>query len=235
MALRRMPRNRSVLASLTCTSGRAAHCRECPSYIEDGGSSLLANPATMLSGCLMAGSTLTCSCNALALHCPGLPCPLTDRVHCAARFRLASQPALSTSAMLRSTMAPLLSALPASPSRPPRLTRLLVPCAGTWTTELLWLAASRVGDEEGPVVADEGLLQLECLCRILVLCGVGDDGFSDRLADGVDLRSVSTSRNADPDVDVGERCGLEHQDLRPTRLSAIVARLHSHKCRLTGS
>jgi hypothetical protein len=36
-----------------------------------------------------------------------------------------------------------------------------------------------------------------------VLLVVGDDGFGDGLADGVDLRGVSTAGDADADVDVG--------------------------------
>ena len=95
-----------------------------------------------------------------------------------------------------------------------RLTvRLLVACASARSTELLWLAAPRVCDEEGPVVGDELLLQLECLCRVLVLCRVGDNGFADGLADGVDLRRVTTACDADADVDVGECSGLEDEEL----------------------
>jgi hypothetical protein len=38
-----------------------------------------------------------------------------------------------------------------------------------------------------------------------VLLVVGDDGLGDRLADGVDLRGVTTTGNANADVDIG--CG----------------------------
>lgn len=85
--------------------------------------------------------------------------------------------------------------------------------APTWTAELLWFAASRVGDEEGSVVRDQELLELERLRGVLVLCGVGDDGLCDRLADRVDLRGVATARDTDPDVDVGERGRFEDEDL----------------------
>jgi hypothetical protein len=36
-----------------------------------------------------------------------------------------------------------------------------------------------------------------------VLLVVGDDGFGNGLADGVDLRSVTTTGDADADVDIG--------------------------------
>jgi len=36
-----------------------------------------------------------------------------------------------------------------------------------------------------------------------VLLVVGDDGFGNGLADGVDLRDVATARDADADVDIG--------------------------------
>jgi hypothetical protein len=54
--------------------------------------------------------------------------------------------------------------LPISTPRTPRANCLTVGFletgAGTVTTEFLWLAPSVVGDEEGTVVLDEGLLQL---------------------------------------------------------------------------
>ena len=56
-----------------------------------------------------------------------------------------------------------------------RLTvRLLVTGTGTWTTELLWLAASVVGNEKSTVVCNESLLQLVLAVLIDVLLVVGD-------------------------------------------------------------
>jgi hypothetical protein len=45
---------------------------------------------------------------------------------------------------------------------------------------------------------------LELVLRVLVdvLLVVGDDGFGNGLADGVDLRDVATSGDADADVDI---------------------------------
>lgn len=125
-----------------------------------------------------------------------------------------------------------------------RLTvRLLVTGTGTWTTKLLWLATSVVGNEQSTVVRDESLLQLVLAVLIDVLLVVGDlhfcvsslmlhvcygecyfsrsilwmrrpsaylrrlggtyDALGNSLTDRVDLRSVTTSTDADADVDVG--------------------------------
>lgn len=87
-----------------------------------------------------------------------------------------------------------------------RLTvRLLVPGTGTGTTELLGLAPPVVGNEECAVVLDEGLLELVLGVLVHVLLVVGDDGLGNGLADGVDLRGVTTTGDADADVDIS--CG----------------------------
>jgi hypothetical protein len=79
---------------------------------------------------------------------------------------------------------------------------LLEARAGTVTTELLGLAPPVVGDEECAVVLDEGLLELVLGVLVDELLVVGDDGLGDGLADGVDLRGVTTTGDADADVDV---------------------------------
>jgi hypothetical protein len=85
-----------------------------------------------------------------------------------------------------------------------RLTvRLLVPRARTGTAELLGLAPSVVGNEQCAVVLDESLLELVLRVLVDVLLVVGDDGFGNGLADGVDLRRVSTAGDADADVNIG--------------------------------
>lgn len=62
----------------------------------------------------------------------------------------------------------------ATTPRANRLTvRLLEAGTGTVTTELLWLTPSVVGNEEGTVVLDEGLLQLVLgvlVDKLLVVC-----------------------------------------------------------------
>jgi hypothetical protein len=81
--------------------------------------------------------------------------------------------------------------------------RLLVPGPGAGTTELLGLAPAVVGDEEGAVELDEGLLEEVLGVLVDVLLVVGDQGLGDGLTDGVDLRGVTTARDTDADVDCG--------------------------------
>lgn len=85
-----------------------------------------------------------------------------------------------------------------------RLTvRFLVPGAGTGTAEFLGLAPPVVGDEECAVVLDEGLLELVLGVLIDEFLVVGNDGLGDGLTDGVDLGSVTTTGDADADIDIG--------------------------------
>lgn len=82
--------------------------------------------------------------------------------------------------------------------------RLLEARAGTATTKLLGLAAAVVGDEEGAVEGDEGLLEHVLGVLVDELLVVGDQRLGNGLTDGVDLRGVTTTGDADADVDVGE-------------------------------
>lgn len=82
--------------------------------------------------------------------------------------------------------------------------RLLEARAGTLTTKLLGLAAAVVGDEEGTVELDEGLLEQVLGVLVDKLLVVGDQGLGDCLTDGVDLGGVTTAGDADTDVEVGE-------------------------------
>lgn len=102
--------------------------------------------------------------------------------------------------------------------------RFLAASTGTVTTELLRLCSPGVRDQERPVVGNELLLELERARRIEVLGIVRNDRLRDRLADGVDLRGVSTTLHAEADVDSRERIlagnkngliDLEAQDLGP--------------------
>jgi hypothetical protein len=86
-----------------------------------------------------------------------------------------------------------------------RLTvRLLVTGTGTGTTKLLGLRSSGVGNEEGSVVRDEGLLQLVLGLLINELLVVGNDTLGNSLADGVNLGDMTTTGDANTDVNVGE-------------------------------
>jgi len=82
--------------------------------------------------------------------------------------------------------------------------RLLESRAGTATTKLLGLAAAVVGDKEGTVKANEGLLEHVLGVLVDELLVVGDQRLGNGLTDGVDLRGVTTTADADADVDVGE-------------------------------
>lgn len=84
--------------------------------------------------------------------------------------------------------------------------RFLATSTGTVTTELLGLRSSGVGDQKGAVVGDEQLTELEGRGGIVVLGVVGNERLGDGLADGVDLRSGTTTRNAQADVDGAVRC-----------------------------
>jgi hypothetical protein len=90
--------------------------------------------------------------------------------------------------------------------------RLLVAGSGAGTTELLGLAAAVVGDEEGAVKLDEGLLEHVLGVLVDELLVVGDEGLGDGLTDGVDLRSLTTASDADTDVDVGELVEADNQE-----------------------
>ena len=69
------------------------------------------------------------------------------------------------------------------------------------STELLGLHPTRISDDKGPVVLHELLLQLNGRLSVDVFRKVCDDGLSNSLADGVDLGGVSSSLDANADVD----------------------------------
>ena len=80
------------------------------------------------------------------------------------------------------------------------------------TTELLGLHPSGVGNQECSVVADQLFLELDGAESIDVFGVVGDEGLGDGLSDGVDLGSVSTTLDADADVDGREGVLASDQD-----------------------
>lgn len=90
--------------------------------------------------------------------------------------------------------------------------RLLEAGAGTGTTELLGLAPTVIGDEEGAVELDESLLEEVLGVLVDELLVVGDEGLGNGLTDGVDLRGVTTTGDADADVDVGELVETDNQE-----------------------
>merc|ERR1719291_809565 len=79
---------------------------------------------------------------------------------------------------------------------------LLETSAGTRTTELLGLAPTGIGDDQGLVVTGEGLLDILLGGLINELGVVGDDGAGDGLTDGVDLSNVTTTVDTDLEVEL---------------------------------
>jgi len=104
----------------------------------------------------------------------------------------------------------------------------LEPGAGTATTELLGLAAARIGNEECTVVPDEDVLDLLLGLLIDVLLVVSDESLGDALTDSVDLGGMTTALDTDAHVDAGKTVaakekdglkGLEAEDLRLDELN----------------
>ena len=90
--------------------------------------------------------------------------------------------------------------------------RLLEASAGAAPPKLLRLASSRVRHKKSPVVPHQNILNL--LLRLLVdeFLVEGDQRFGDALADGVDLRHVASTFDADAHVDTGEAVAAEEED-----------------------
>ena len=64
-----------------------------------------------------------------------------------------------------------------------------------------------------------------------VLLVVGDDGLGDGLTDGVDLRSVTTTSDADTDVDTGELVNADDQEgLVDLEIRTCIVRNYSLCC-----
>lgn len=111
--------------------------------------------------------------------------------------------------------------------------RLLEAGSGTGTTELLGLAAAVVGDEQGAVELDEGLLEEVLGVLVDELLVVGDERLGNGLSDGVDLRGVTTTGDADTDVDVGELVKTNNQErlvdlLTKSQYVVLVSIIHTH-------
>jgi len=81
---------------------------------------------------------------------------------------------------------------------------LLETCTGTTSTIFLWLATTRIGHKEVPVVRHKSRSQLVLGTLIHVLGVVSDDALGNGGSDGVDLSSHTSSLHSDADVKVGE-------------------------------
>jgi hypothetical protein len=80
------------------------------------------------------------------------------------------------------------------------------------STYLLGFHPPGVSDQQGSVVLDQSLLQLQGGRGILVLGVVGNDTLGDGLSQGVHLGDVTTTGHSETDVDVGELVGADGQD-----------------------
>ena len=89
--------------------------------------------------------------------------------------------------------------------------RFLVTSAGTWTSELLRFAPTGIGNQQGTVVLGQDVLQFLAGGFIHILLVERNQRLGDGLADGVDLGDMTTTGNADPDVDTGELFLAEQQ------------------------
>ncbi len=80
------------------------------------------------------------------------------------------------------------------------------------TTELLRLCSPGVCDQECPIVGNQFLLELECTRCIEVLRVVRNNCLRDRLTDGIHLRGMSTTLDAETDVNRGESLLASDED-----------------------
>lgn len=81
----------------------------------------------------------------------------------------------------------------------------------TFTTEFLGFWSSAVGNQQGSVVSCEGLLQLVLGLLVHVFLVVSNQALGDGLSDGVHLGHMTTTRDSDSDVDVGELVQADQQ------------------------
>jgi hypothetical protein len=99
----------------------------------------------------------------------------------------------------------------------------LVTCAGTRTSKLLGFTATRIGNKKSTVILNKGFLDLLLGSFIDKLLVESNDGLGKSLTDSINLRSVTTTLDADSDINVGETfltqkknnfVNFELQDLR---------------------
>ena len=90
--------------------------------------------------------------------------------------------------------------------------RLLVSSSGTFTTELLRLTSSGVGNEESLVVLEEKLLELKLGLFVVVLLIVGDESLGDGLSDSHDLSHRTGASDAALDGEVLKPVATNDED-----------------------
>ena len=80
------------------------------------------------------------------------------------------------------------------------------------TSEFLGLSPTVIGNEEGTVILDQSTLELVLGVLVDVLLVVGDDRLGDSLTDSINLRSLTTTRDTDTDIDTSELVGSNDQE-----------------------
>lgn len=88
----------------------------------------------------------------------------------------------------------------------------MVPRSRTRTAKFLRFATAIVGHQQGAIVLHQSLLQLILGVLVHVFLVVGNDGFGNGLADGVDLGSMTAASDADADVNPGEFVQTENEE-----------------------
>lgn len=78
---------------------------------------------------------------------------------------------------------------------------LLPASTSTMTTKLLRLRSPGISDQQSTVIRNQLLLELQCAVSVDVLGVVCDNRLGNGLADGVNLRCVSTTLHTNTDVD----------------------------------
>ena len=99
----------------------------------------------------------------------------------------------------------------------------------------LWLSAAWIGDEEGTIVGDKGSLELVLCVLIDELLVVGDEGLGNSLTDGVDLGSVTTTGDADADIDTSELVEANNQERLVKLFAKQSERVHCISFAITNS
>jgi hypothetical protein len=90
--------------------------------------------------------------------------------------------------------------------------RLLVTGTGTGTSELLGFTTTGIGNEKSTIVLDESFLDLLLGSLVDKLLVESNDGLGKSLADSINLRSVTTTLDADSDINVGETFFTQKKD-----------------------
>ncbi len=79
--------------------------------------------------------------------------------------------------------------------------------SGTFASEFLGLAPSRVSHQHGSVISHQNFFDVTFRLFVHEFLIEGDDAFADGLANSVDLGSVTTTSYPDSDIKLGKTLG----------------------------